>query len=221
MINALLAIIDRLIQLRQYRTARIEKAFKELFEPLFNDLLMIHGDYIKIFRETSNLLPWGLTAEIYNGVTITEEDRCKAFTKAIIHLRERRKEFEPVRIKVRSLTEELTLISTEFIEPAQDYINAVMHYFPQGTVDTNVGWPSPALLLLEFLEENRPLEDSFAGDTRIYEQARDTVRHNIRVQEESWSRLCIAFAKLKIAAATTDYLMSRAHITPRYTGQKR
>ena len=71
MINALLSIIDRLIQLRKYRMERIEKAFKELFEPLFNDLLIIHGDYIKMFRETNDLLPWSLTAEIYDGVTIT------------------------------------------------------------------------------------------------------------------------------------------------------
>jgi len=203
MINSLLAIIDRLIQLKTYQYERARVTYEQVFEPLFNDLLLIHGDYIKMFQDVADLLPWRLTCEVYDGVAITQADRSKAFKEAIRSLRLRRKQFEPIRVRLRALSNELAANLSKFGPEARQFIQAVLKYFPQGNIDTHIWPPSPSAVLLEILEQSRPLKNNLAGDIRIYEHARRTIEHNIRSHEETWSELCIAFAKLRVAVATS------------------
>jgi hypothetical protein len=56
-VNDLLSIIDRLIQLTEYRHRRFRLLFESLLEPAFAELLLVHGDYIRMFGETRRLLP--------------------------------------------------------------------------------------------------------------------------------------------------------------------
>jgi hypothetical protein len=202
MIDALISIIDRLIQLTKYRADRLRTVFTELFEPLFNDLLMVHGDYIGMFQHTLDCLPWNLTAEVWDSKKITPEDRREAFRKAIEQLRARRKQFAPIRAKIRAISDELKPTLEKSTPEVRGFVDAVLSYFPRGDVDpSRTGWPSPAIVMIEFLEEKLQFDDDLAADRRIYEHARSTVELSIRTHEEGWSRLCIAFAKLKVAVA--------------------
>jgi hypothetical protein len=213
MVSALLAIIDRLIQLRSYRRERIDKAFKDLFEPLFNDLLAIHGDYIKIFSDVLDILPTKLCAIVYDGHLVTSEERAEAFGKAVATLRTRRKAFEPIRVKFRAVAAEIDSIQDEFSPDAQEFIRTAIEYFPQGNVETHIWPPSPSLVLLEYLDAVRTIESYSALDEKqsmtLYEHANRVIRHNIALQETAWSNLCIAFARLRISSATSDYV--KAH----------
>lgn len=57
LIDALVSIIDRLIQLKTYRDTRLQEVYQSLLEPLFDDLLLIHRDYIQLFETTRRMLP--------------------------------------------------------------------------------------------------------------------------------------------------------------------
>ena len=60
MISDIRALLDRLIQLKNYRNRRYRTLFVDLLEPAFNDLLLVHKDYIQMFEETRRLRPIGL-----------------------------------------------------------------------------------------------------------------------------------------------------------------
>jgi hypothetical protein len=57
MIDALVSIADRLIQLKTYRDTRLKELHASLLEPLFDDLLLIHNDYMQLFDRTEQMLP--------------------------------------------------------------------------------------------------------------------------------------------------------------------
>src|SRR5213596_737736 len=74
MLNELMSVIDRLIKLKEYRDRRFRSFFKDVIEPAFNDLLLVHSDYIKMFEQTYQLLPKG-PRPISRIVRVSEESR--------------------------------------------------------------------------------------------------------------------------------------------------
>ena len=46
-VSSLIAILDRLIQLKGYRDRLLQELFTALLEPTFNDLLQVHRDYLE------------------------------------------------------------------------------------------------------------------------------------------------------------------------------
>lgn len=50
MIEALLKIIDRLIEMKKGRIKSRKQVFDMVLKPTFDDLLAAHGDYIKMFN---------------------------------------------------------------------------------------------------------------------------------------------------------------------------
>ena len=57
MLTELLSIVERLIKLKEHRERRQSKRFDTIIEPVFNELLLIHADYIKMFEKVYDLLP--------------------------------------------------------------------------------------------------------------------------------------------------------------------
>lgn len=57
MIDALISIADRLIQLKTYGDSRLKELHASLLQPLFNELLLIHNDYMQLFDKTEKMLP--------------------------------------------------------------------------------------------------------------------------------------------------------------------
>src|SRR4051812_27751315 len=91
MISDLLAVIDRLIKLKEHKEKRQSKRFEKVIEPAFNDLLRIHLDYIKMFEKVHELLPDANDSE---GSPKYE----KRLKRAGDYLAEKRLELEPVRV---------------------------------------------------------------------------------------------------------------------------
>jgi hypothetical protein len=121
MVSDILALLDRLTQLKDYRNRRYRTLFVDLLEPAFNDLLLVHKDYIQMFEETRRLLPIGLPEATSALGYLTELKRPAEF------LRSRRIEFEPVRQKLRTLAKS---IDREHLEPdIAAFIQALVAYF--------------------------------------------------------------------------------------------
>jgi len=180
MIEALIAIVDRLISLLQGRIAGRKELFDRILEPTFNDLLLVHGDYISLFEagRQSAFPEDSPPAKDSQEYTVRLEA-----TKAVL-LRSRLV-LEPVRTKIRAVADQLLHVSLPPEE--KDFVAAVLRYFPTG--DPRLS-RSHGLNLVTFLEQ-RP--DPFSIDLQF-----ETILNEIRNQ---WSSVCIAFGRLKVAIA--------------------
>jgi hypothetical protein len=82
-VSSLISILDRLIQLKDYRDRRLQELFTGLLEPTFNDLLQVHRDYLEVYEKIRRGLPKidGLSATLVQtkrGTTITFKDPAEA-----------------------------------------------------------------------------------------------------------------------------------------------
>ena len=125
MLSAFLSIIDRLIKLKEYRDQRVQKVFDKVLEPIFNDLLLVHRDYIQMFVKVQGLLP----ARNYAPQKFNSSLR-----EAADYLRQRRIEFEPARVQLRAMIREIKGTSfgkrnVSFGAQADEFIDSVVLYF--------------------------------------------------------------------------------------------
>ena len=129
MVSELIAIVDRLLQLVQYRQNRMRTLFEKIVEPAFADMLLIHRDYIAAFEH--------LIAEVLkreSPVQIREE------------IERRRIEFEPVRERVAALAHELNNVVLG--QELDNFVRAVQAYFPTGElVSSLLDQDEPALTM--------------------------------------------------------------------------
>jgi hypothetical protein len=91
-------ITDRLIELVKYREEKSRRIFDKLIEPIFNDLLLIHKDYLEMFEQVLRMLP-----DKDDGRKKVE----KSLKRAQAYLEEKRRTFEPIRVKLRAMVREL------------------------------------------------------------------------------------------------------------------
>lgn len=90
MIETILSVIDRLIQLLSIKENLNEKQFENILKPLYEGAESIYRDYLKTFDDLETM--------IYNCV---EEEKLIRFLEA------RRLEYLPVRMKVRAVLSKL------------------------------------------------------------------------------------------------------------------
>ncbi|MDM0117648.1 hypothetical protein QTI66_36705 [Variovorax sp. J22R133] len=57
MIEALVRVADRLIQLREYQDRRAKDLHKEVLKPAYDELLQVHKDYLRMFQQVEQMLP--------------------------------------------------------------------------------------------------------------------------------------------------------------------
>jgi hypothetical protein len=156
MLNDFLSIIDRLIALKEYRNKRLQSVYQNLLEPIFNDLLLVHRDYIQMFEKVHEMIVGGWKNE---AEEISVDEFIERIRKAAEYLKARRLEFESVRVKLMTTIGELHGISpnTEKRKPklgseADSFVDAVFFYFRSPYLDHDFGRESTAgTLMLELL----------------------------------------------------------------------
>lgn len=175
MLQALLQIIDRLIRLAEGRLESRKEVFSSVLEPTFNDLLLIHRDYIAMFEQL----------QVFRGA-IPEDDSeiQRRLQSSKTQLHQRRIEFEPVRQKVRALV--ATIAHRKLPVEERRFVDAVLRYFP--SADPSLP-QSAATTVLEYLERAAPAELDLLIDATLQ-------RHR-----NAWSDVCSEYAALRITIA--------------------
>jgi len=181
-----------MIQLITYRERRYRVLFNELLGPAFEDLLLVHRDYVKMFGETKRLLP--------------QDDPGADPAVFIAHLKaaagflsERRVEFEPVRDKLRALARSM---HAEHLDPEVTiFVQSILNYFhlwlPTKTGSATVG-------LLGALEYAIVQGKTSPEDLREWwVHIESSVDQLINEQRDLWAQVCEAYVPLKMRAATT------------------
>jgi len=186
MIPELISILDRLISLVDYRNATANKKFEKLFDPIFAELLTVQGNYIEMFEATRASLPSERNSDEYKP----------KLRKAIEVLREKRREFEPVRTKLRKLTAAMGNISLSNTE--RKFVDALIMYFPDGepyfTTDSE-----------DLVNKLELVADPIRSDSFLEEVRLDNVKRYIdwlvEKHRRGWSYVCETYAPLKVEAS--------------------
>lgn len=198
MIELLLRLIDRLIDLKKYRNERLLRIFHEILEPTFNELLAVHSDYIAMFTDFAAMLP---------NENMPPEQRTAALAQAANFLRRKRIEFEPVRTKIESFVKEILGgrfgKQHEFLTPEADaFLRALVDYFPTGYLTTPSAESRATTLYGAIRAGSVDIErkDVAAPGSKIL--LSELVDATIHDSKESWKHASDTFAHLKLTIHT-------------------
>lgn len=190
--HALLGVIERLLgtaRVSPPQTASGARTFEEFVEPAFSDLEGIHKDYLNMFSDIYESLPFEWEAS-------SEEGRAALAGTAHL-LRRRRLEFQPVREKVRALIERL---GTENIDPYnRAFVEAVIRYFPSGTVVVADGRDGAGRFTTPCTSSSALLAEIYEHlDGHFSNQLKSLVARTIQYHEAAWRDVCAAFAGCQV-----------------------
>jgi hypothetical protein len=200
MLELLLKVLDRLIDLVKYRGERVRRIFDEIFDPTFRDLEAIHKDYCAMFEQVLGELP--MPDELG-----TPEAR-RALLAAAEKLRLRRLEFEPVRVKVAAVARETLggrfagTRKVVFAPEADAFLRAVVDYFPSGYVQGGSATSDATSLMVALRMSANPIapaEIERHGDTLSA-----MVSATLLESRGRWRIVCDRYAALRAAVAGTD-----------------
>jgi hypothetical protein len=222
MLEAFLSIIDRLIRLKEYRNKRLQNVYQNLLDPVFNDLLTVHRDYIQMFEKVHGLL---YLNGMYETGKIPDNEYVKKVSEATEYLRERRIEFEPMRVKLMATIAELQEVNPpnenrklKLNPEAHKFVNAVLFYLRSPYLEKPLGggFSSHSTKLLEELVDfgSKPpekiMEANFIAQALEEEyspmhahlQLRESLEKKIKRLRVNWSLVCEAYVQLKVSVVT-------------------
>ena len=209
MIEILLKILDRLIQIKKERSLKLHKQFTHIVEPIFFDLEKIHSDYLRMFTNASLRL----------------QQNSGALLEVIQTLEVQRLEFEPVRTKLIATLSELNLELPSFTSPIKleseidRFVRAVLEYLPLGDIQSVGGGTGASSLLMDLKyfnsKDKSPLSsillffgletestDMSSHSTRILKwqpkSPSECIELYTNLQRDRWKRVCEALAIAKV-----------------------
>lgn len=129
MIDALLRVLDRVIDLRRYQSDRLAKQYDVFVKPIVEDLEAVHGDYRQMFTNVRQQMVAGTVGP----------------SEAADLLEQRRVVFEPAREKL--IAAALSFRGTKFAAPIEKFWSALLVYFPLGDLGIVGGTAATSLIL--------------------------------------------------------------------------
>lgn len=181
MLTALLAIVDRLIELVKVRQTQRSNFFQKIIEPSFTDLLMVHQDYVAMFTDVLDLL---------SSQRQMEEDIQRE--KALQMLKQRRITLEPLREKLRALELVTESERGQIDKNTYAFLHALADYLFIG-VNSDERWvPKPTTIATDLISV---LQREGSA------QARERCSEILSSLRQRWSLFCEAYAGLRLAVA--------------------
>ena len=191
MLEAFLEILDRLISLRKIRTDRRKELFGQIIEPVFNELLLVHGDYLAMFQEVHREIEKTLKKPKKHSIGLESLKNT---------LKEKRIQFEPIRFKLREFAK--VLAEQKLQQEEKEFLNAVLQYFPIGTFKIHFSSSTHIVQKIEEYLDGGPANSSEFDDfDKLYYLSKE-VQRTIDRHKEAWSDVCVTFAKLKVKIAS-------------------
>ncbi len=175
-------VIDRFIELLKYRQTKRKEFFLEIIEPLFNDLMVMHTDYITMFDDCRS--------QLFSNAPLSEVAE---------ELRKRRSTYEGLRVKAQAITESLR---TADVDPEiKRFLMVAAFHIPTGEI-SEVSTVTTATSILRRLYTASELMDvpilegrAPVGDRKdILNMVIDT-SNNIR---QRWAVICETYIRAKI-----------------------
>lgn len=199
MLDLLIKLIDRLIQLKGYQTERLQKAFDDILAPTFDDLLKVHQDYLKIFEQVRQELPATNDLETASGR--------QELLQVAESLRQKRLEFEPVRSHLSAMIRTLQgsrygAHKKLFSGEAQEFLDSVIAYFPEGYLK-GARSASRATTLYAAIRsgaESISLPQIEQDGATLPMLVDDTIRDC----QQHWDTVCERFAALRLAISANQ-----------------
>jgi len=212
MLELFLRLLERLEKVISLRSERMKDEFRELYEPLFSDMAVIHQDYLRMFTEAHVALA------TESSEAQSEEEYTDVLRAAIRKLEVDRAAYEPLRRKVPILVRELELghadpenrgslrrtpakwlwESSADHRAVEHFLAGVLMYFPpqspiEGPLpDTHTG--TLLGLFRELLQSVREHGEESAYCSKMVQLNTEMTLHRIR---NRWLRIVKAFAELK------------------------
>jgi len=217
MISHFLSIIDRLIKLKEHKDKRFQDLFQQIIEPIFNDLLIIHSNYISTFLKAR--------ARLSAISKKNSREYGKAISEISIWLSERRYEYEPIRTKLKSIAHEMG--SYNISKEVDYFIDTILEYFPKKNFllkkpkskwykyksemrQKRFYWvPGSHLgvLMRRIQETSKKLKkDENVSEKELKEylafrsEIDEDISYTIQLLRDKWSIICESYAHLKCAA---------------------
>jgi hypothetical protein len=177
-----LKVVDKFTDLLKFRHERRREDFTTVVDPLFNDLLTMHTDYMEMFDECQAALLEG-----------------KPLQEIANSLAQRRRIYDGLRVKSRAFI--VALKDFEMDAPYKAFLTAAAYHIPDGALGPVSS--TPASMILEKLYGGLTLIDaphrkdtsSAPGDRRHLLDAVIESSNNIR-RRLSW--ICEEYVKAKV-----------------------
>ncbi len=191
MVELLLKLIDRVIDLKKYQADRLKKAVESDLDPVFDELMAVHGDYVRMFEDALAQL-----MAIEDSTTTLGRQKLAAAAEALRH---RRLEFEPVRAKIMAMSAEMGRSiadgsSNWGCREAEQFVRDTMEYLPRGNLGDGKSRATTLLALLYGASVLTPdqMHRHGAGLPPL-------IRATIDECRSKWDRVCVSYAQLKTA----------------------
>ena len=183
--ESVIKVVDRLTDLLKYRQARRKELFANVIEALFNDLLVMHADYMRMFDDCWHQL-------LDNKVPLQEIAEA---------LRQRRQVYDGLRVKSRAIVDGLE--SADLEPEIKAFLKAAAYHIPDGELGPVMS--TPASMVLERLYRARdPLIDTPHRDGDSPNGARrevlDLVIATANHIRQRWGWICEEYVRVKLWA---------------------
>lgn len=184
MLEVLLRLLDKIKELLELRDKRQERIFDRLIEPTYNELQLIHQDYLEMLHQLGSLIP----------SDSDEWDVCETKTaQALELLRTRRVRFEAVREKLRACRDVIYSRKVSLHEDINSFLRAVLAYLYYGAEEDDP-WPVSSVhrTWINTLEHER-----FYMHSEL-EKIRLSYNRSVKHVREKWEDVSSVFSALRL-----------------------
>jgi len=189
MIDTLLNLVDRVLQLLRLRESRKDRLFSKLWQPTFEELRNVHTDYLEILEACSNAL------EVI-AVSPENWETQRQIKDVINTLRKARLKYEPVRRQLLAIINEAQKYGYDDIE--EKYLSSLVNYFPSISNRRLSTAAADSLTLLEALSEvltSNEYEVRFFSDS-VHNVSLE-IKGALAKMRVSWDMVCNSYSALQ------------------------
>lgn len=191
MFDTLPNLVDRVLQLLEYRNRKKQAEFKTLIQPIFDELQLIHQDYLKMFTEVKSIISSDINF-------FSDEELINSLKKTSDYLISQRIKLRGARTKVNSISTEI-LNQRLCDHQTIDFLHEVTEYLgPKWFLNHG----SAALYLLDVIEEKISSSNFDRNKlSTIHQDLIELIEDLIKTQEENWESICRRYTPLIVRAS--------------------